>query len=109
MGEKLPFNLTIATRMVLTVLLADPDREVYGLQLVRATGLPSGTIHPILNRLAAAGYLNARSEDVDPAAVGRPARRYVQLTPSKVGQVREAISGRGPVLQSSLPTPPSHK
>ena len=99
MGEKLPFKLTIATRMVLGVLIADPDRETYGLELVRTTGLPSGTIHPILKRLTAAGYLRSRIEDVDPTAAGRPARRYVQLAPARVEQVREAIARRGLVPQ----------
>jgi len=40
--------MTIPTQLVLRALLADPAREMYGLQICAGAGLPSGTIHPIL-------------------------------------------------------------
>lgn len=66
---------------VLAVLLEDPQAERYGLELMRATGQPSGTLYPILTRLQEAGWLRAAWEEIDPKAQGRPARRYYRLTP----------------------------
>ncbi len=73
-------RLTIPTRLVLEVLLADADVELYGLEIAEASGLPSGTLHPILARLEGQGWATSRWEEIDPSAVGRPARRYYRLT-----------------------------
>jgi PadR family transcriptional regulator len=76
-----PVRLTMAVTRVLAVFLADPTERQYGLELMRQTGQPSGTLYPILNRLLAAQWLRAEWEEVDPVAQGRPARRYYLLTP----------------------------
>src|SRR5262245_43404076 len=44
-------RMTLATQLVLRALLDEPSQERYGLQISAATGLPSGTVHPILARL----------------------------------------------------------
>ena len=77
-------RMTIPTQLVLQTLLADPERELYGLELGEQAGLRSGTVHPILARLEGYGWLASRWEDVDPSAEGRPPRRYYKLT--DVGQ-----------------------
>ncbi|WP_309117689.1 PadR family transcriptional regulator [Saccharothrix sp.] len=77
-------RMTQPTKAVLAALLADAAREQYGLELGAASGLPSGTVHPILARLEAVGWLRSRWEDVDPSATGRPRRRYYRLTPEGV-------------------------
>lgn len=73
-------RITLQVQLVLRALLSDPDVELYGLQLVEHTGLPPGTIYPIMARLEAAGWLASRWEDVDERAEGRPRRRYYRLT-----------------------------
>ena len=73
-------RMTIPLQLVLQVLLEDPDRELYGLEIGGAAGLASGTVHPLLARLEAHGWLESRWEDIDPSAEGRPARRYYRLT-----------------------------
>jgi DNA-binding PadR family transcriptional regulator len=73
-------RLTIPTRLVLEALLTDVGTELYGLEMARAAGLPTGTVHPILARLEGQGWVTSRWEDVDPAEAGRPARRYYRLT-----------------------------
>ena len=73
-------RLTIPTRLVLEAMLVDDKTEVYGLELARAAGLPSGTVHPILARLEGLGWVTSRWEDVDPVEAGRPPRRYYRLT-----------------------------
>jgi len=80
MGEGDGPRMTIPTRFVLEAFLADPVREMYGLELCEECGLASGTIHPILARLEGLGWLESAWEDVDPQSAGRPARRYYRLT-----------------------------
>jgi PadR family transcriptional regulator, regulatory protein PadR len=84
-------RLTTAVAKVLAALLEDPTVERYGLDLMRATGQPSGTLYPILMRLQRAGWVVAEWEDVDPAA-GRPARRYYRLTPDAVVRARTELA-----------------
>ncbi len=72
--------MTVQTEAVLAALLASDD-ELWGFELSRISGLAAGTIYPILQRLAAAGWVVSRWEDQAVAEVGgRPARRYHRLT-----------------------------
>ncbi len=81
MTDQLP-RITQATLAVLRVFLADTDTERFGLEIVRLTGLPSGTIHPILQRLQGQRWLRSRWEPARTAlGEGRPRRRYFRLTP----------------------------
>ena len=73
-------RVTTGVAQVLAVLLDDPRAGRYGLELMRLTGQPSGTLYPILTRLQDAGWLRAEWEDIDPSVAGRPARRYYRLT-----------------------------
>lgn len=83
--------MTLPTQLVLHELMADPAREMYGLEICAAAGLPSGTIHPILARLEKVGWLRSRWEEVDPSEQGRPRRRYYSLDPDSVAAVRAAL------------------
>ncbi len=84
--------MTIPTQLVLRALLADPSKELYGVEIGQAAGLPSGTVHPILARLETVGWLESRWEEIDPRAQGRPARRYYQLTPDGIELARAALA-----------------
>lgn len=85
-------RVTTSVAQVLVVLLDDPRVGRYGLELIRATGLPSGTVYPILARLREAGWVRADWEDIDPVAEGRPARRYYQLTGDGVAAARAELA-----------------
>jgi len=85
-------RITVPVARVLSALLTDPDRDRYGLDLMDATGLPSGTLYPVLQRLQAAGWVAARWEEIDPVAAGRPARRYYRLTGEGVAAARQALA-----------------
>ncbi|GAA0223414.1 PadR family transcriptional regulator [Cryptosporangium japonicum] len=76
-----PVRITAAVSKVLAAFLEDPEAVRYGLDLMRASGHPSGTLYPILVRLQNAGWIEAYWEEIDPVAAGRPARRYYRLTP----------------------------
>jgi PadR family transcriptional regulator PadR len=74
-------RMTVGVQAVLGALLQQPDTELYGLEIVKASGLEPGTIYPILQRLRGAGWVKDRWEDPEPAHdEGRPPRRYYKLT-----------------------------
>ena len=65
----------------------------YGFDIMDATGLPDGTVYPILRRLEARGYLVGKWEDDDAAfREGRPARRYYELTRAGDDALRAALA-----------------
>lgn len=84
-------RMTITVQLVLRALLAYPDREMYGFEIIRGSGLQSGTVYPVLGRLEDAGWLSARGEVIDPHAEKRPPRRYYRLTADGLVQAREAM------------------
>lgn len=84
--------MTIPTQLVLRALLGDTSRELYGVEIGDAAGLPSGTIHPILARLERAGWVTSRWEDVDPSEEGRPARRYYRIDARGEAAARTALA-----------------
>lgn len=76
-------------RVTLTVLAIldhfvgrGPDEWTYGMTIMEATGLWSGTVYPILARLEAAGWTEREREDIDPRVAGRPVRVMYRLTPA---------------------------
>jgi PadR family transcriptional regulator len=85
-------RMTLPTQLVLRAMLAEPTKEMYGLQICEAAELPSGTIHPILARLEGYGWLESHWEDVDPVKEGRPRRRYYRFTPDGAECARTALS-----------------
>ncbi|MGV9364433.1 MULTISPECIES: helix-turn-helix transcriptional regulator [unclassified Amycolatopsis] len=85
-------RMTLTTQLVLRALLADPAREMYGLEICAAAELPSGTIHPILARLERLGWLESRWEDVDPREAGRPRRRFYRLSGDGVTSAQIALA-----------------
>src|SRR4051812_33029515 len=85
-------RVTAAVSKVLAAFLEDPAADRYGLDLMRATGHPSGTLYPILLRLQHAGWVEAVWEELDPVAAGRPPRRYYRLTPDGLISARAEIA-----------------
>lgn len=85
-------RMTTPVLKVVAALLEDPAIERYGLQLMQDTGLPSGTLYPILVRLERAGWVQSRWEDVDPVAEGRPTRRYYRLTATGVVEAGREVA-----------------
>jgi PadR family transcriptional regulator PadR len=85
-------RMTTPVLKVLSALLADPAAQRYGLDLMRATALPSGTLYPVLLRLERAGWVRAHWEDVDPVEAGRPGRRYYRLTADGAARARHEVA-----------------
>jgi DNA-binding PadR family transcriptional regulator len=71
-------RLTYPTTLVLHALL---HGHHHGFDIMDATGLPSGTVYPILRRLEAEGCVRSHWErDGDARKEQRPPRRYYALT-----------------------------
>jgi DNA-binding PadR family transcriptional regulator len=89
------FSLTYPTA---AVLLAIQHGHRYGFDVMDATGLPDGTVYPILRRLERRGVLVGAWEDEASArAEQRPPRRYYR--PTAVGEVSLAeVVARFPAL-----------
>lgn len=84
--------MTIPTQLVLEAMLADPQQELYGVEIGEKAELRSGTVHPILARLEGVGWLESRWEDIDPRAEGRPPRRYYRLTAEGARAAQAALA-----------------
>jgi PadR family transcriptional regulator, regulatory protein PadR len=75
---------------VLTALCSRPRTWRHGYDLARETGLKSGTLYPILIRLADRGLLESCWEEEQPA--GRPRRHLYRLSSAGLARGREALS-----------------
>ena len=89
------FSLTYPTA---SVLLAIRSGHRYGFDIMDATGLPDGTVYPILRRLERRGVLAGDWEDeAEARAEQRPQRRYYELTPLGHGSMAD-VEARFPRL-----------
>jgi DNA-binding PadR family transcriptional regulator len=75
------------TRAVFELLAGDPTHWWYGYDVARRTGLSSGTLYPLLARLADRSYLETRWESDPPP--GRPPRHLYRLTADGVQRAAE--------------------
>jgi PadR family transcriptional regulator, regulatory protein PadR len=87
------------TLAVLADLCATSSQWRHGYGIARDTGLKSGTLYPVLIRLADRGLVEARWEDEQPT--GRPRRHLYRLTPDGLAAATAALAqadstGRAP-------------
>lgn len=78
------------TLRVFDALLADPTAWRYGYDLSRDTGLASGSLYPILMRLAERDLLETRWEPSPEA--GRPPRHMYRLTADGAALARSRLA-----------------
>ena len=78
------------TLSVLAALEAEPASWRHGYGIATETGLRSGTLYPILIRLAERGLVEACWEDGQPA--GRPRRHLYRLSPDGLAAARAALA-----------------
>lgn len=82
---------TPATAAVLEILLSATE-TVWGLQVVKETGLKTGTVYPILERLEAAGWVEG-VWDTDTERRG-PRRRYFRLSAEAEPHARQYVEAQ---------------
>jgi DNA-binding PadR family transcriptional regulator len=76
------------TVAVLEEFLRAPGEWKYGYDISRTTGLKSGTLYPILMRLAERELLETRWEAPE---VGKPPRHMYRLTPGGLHIARQEV------------------
>ena len=82
--------------------LSEAGREWrHGYDLVRATGVKSGTVYPLLIRLEAQGYLEAQWQP--PAAPGRPPRHAYRLMEEGARFARGVLAADGAATAGRQP------
>jgi PadR family transcriptional regulator PadR len=79
------------TLSVLAALCEEPSQWRHGYALARQTGLKSGTLYPILIRLADRGLVEACWQD-EPVP-GRPRRHLYRLTVAGLASATGALAG----------------
>lgn len=89
-------KMTRSTVKVLQEFLAHPEDEYHGFALTASTGVGSGTLYPMLDRLTAAGWLNAAKESTNAEFPGRPPRVMYCMTPLGAERAAVALATRGP-------------
>jgi len=87
MGVRL--RKTPALLAVLQVLLH--VERPYGLEVIERTGLPSGTVYPLLARLESEGWVTSYWEDSEPNARG-PRKRFYEITVTGAESARAALA-----------------
>lgn len=87
-------DLDITPKMatVLKVFLEDPGGSRYGFELMKFTGMASGSLYPMLARLEEAGWLTRGKESTDPKAAGRPPRTNYIITAAAVPVARVRLA-----------------
>jgi PadR family transcriptional regulator, regulatory protein PadR len=78
------------TLLVLAALCAEPREWLHGYGIAKDTGLKSGSLYPILIRLADRGLVEARWEEGQPA--GRPRRHLYRLTSEGLASAKAALA-----------------
>ena len=84
-------RLSPQTLSVLDAFLASPKEWRYGYDISRGTGLKSGTLYPILMRMAERKLLETSWETVE---AGKPPRHLYRLTPDGMQFARESKRSR---------------
>jgi PadR family transcriptional regulator len=97
-------QLSGKAKAVLEQFVEEPEREWFGLEILREIGVSSGSLYPILHRLEERGFLVARWEPLEEATPeGRRPRRLYRLNPGSMEQAREALlesnSSPGPAFK----------
>src|SRR5438105_13484861 len=100
-------NTSLQTLRVLRLLLEEPTAWHYGYEISQQTGLKSGTLYPILIRLADQGWLETRW--AEPQQQGRTARHTYRLTPvgaraasTLVAKAQEASAAEHPGAEGAF-------
>lgn len=96
-------NISPQTLSVLELLLESPRSWHYGYALSQRTGLKSGTLYPILVRLAEQGWLDTQWSQPDEP--GRPPRHTYRLTGEGAKSARQRIAEFGSSRTRSRLTP----
>jgi DNA-binding PadR family transcriptional regulator len=86
-------------RTLLRMFLEEPAKSRHFTEIWRATGITNGTLHPILRKMTADGWVSATREPKLQPGVKRhgPQRVFYRLTPLGIQKARQ-ILGHSPTI-----------
>lgn len=96
---------TVALSSLALALMADPGGQHWGYDLSRSSGLRSGVLYPILQRLLDAGWLEDDWEQIDRSIEKRPPRRFYKITAlgaRELGAIAASARDEQPAASRSL-------
>ncbi len=88
-------RFSYAALRILRLFLNDPSAEITGAETVRASGLASGTVYPLLMRFERIGLLESHWEAGNPSELGHPRRRYYRMTTQGLAVSQQAFQKLG--------------
>jgi PadR family transcriptional regulator PadR len=101
-------RMSSQTAAVLGLFVHQPESEIYGREIVKETGIPSGSLYPILHRLGERGFLLANWESLEIATqAGRRPRLMYRLDPRGAEQALAALdASKHAQVTNALPLQP---
>jgi PadR family transcriptional regulator, regulatory protein PadR len=99
-------DITPKTAMVLKIFLENPAQPRYGFEIMRLTGLASGSLYPMLARLERVGWLTRGKESIDPHAEGRPPRLHYTITGDAAATARLQLAALSDQYRPPVPVRP---
>jgi PadR family transcriptional regulator PadR len=91
MSDKDP-RLSHQTLRVLRTFMERPQERFAGSEILKQTGMLSGTLYPILMRLERAGWLESEWEQLDASEAGRPRKRLYRLSSTGYNKTMAAFA-----------------
>lgn len=95
-------RMSLQTLKVLSIFIANPTSDHYGLAIAKELGVSGGTLYPILARLESHGWVESYFEDIDPRVQKRRPRRYYKLTGLGSKRAKEELEKLSDVAQPVL-------
>lgn len=97
------FDITPKMAKVLKIFLEDPGQPRYGFEIMKRTGLASGSLYPMLAKLEAAGWLTKGVETISPREAGRPQRFHYTISPDAVIAARLQLTALSDIYRPPAP------
>jgi PadR family transcriptional regulator, regulatory protein PadR len=94
MAKKDP-RLSHQTLKVLSVFMERSQDRLAGSDILKRTGMLSGTVYPILMRLERARWLESEWEQLEPAEIGRPRKRLYRISSQGYNAANAALAELG--------------
>lgn len=101
--EKVQERVTVAFLRILEFFVLNEKSSYCGADVMKYLNLPSGTVYPLLTRMTNSGWLNRELENVNPKLVGRPAKRFYQISNTGLKEGKKLISSQKvPITANAL-------
>ena len=99
----MPERTTKTFLRLIAVMMTDPSKDWYGLELMESARLSSGTLYPLLQRLVRDDWLERTGEA--PSERGGTSRRIYRMTGHGVRSADALLAARATLQRKTAPRP----